>query len=226
MLNPEGGRDYKSFRLDMPRTDDFAGDRPLVFMVPSSRMMDWNGNGPEYRARDTLHAISRALISVGIATFRFAPVAGHGLDLADILKKYARVCTLPRIRCDQVGVLGVQEGADLFGAKYYDFLAHNPPAAATLLSPSVGAFELNQIRCPYLIIQGIYDPLARGGHFEEIQNAVRHHQYMRPDGTTQVRYSWLGRDLERAYVDDEVVAQVVEWFAKELRPEPIYRRAA
>jgi pimeloyl-ACP methyl ester carboxylesterase len=119
-------------------------------------------------------------------------------------------------------LLGRGEAADLFARDYYSFLNIRPPHTLILLSPSVTAFHLNKLSCPYLIIHGERDPLLRTLPHSAFDQAVYHHQMRYGDPTTDFvapsddRYLTVQRETGRE-LDPLVIRQIVEWLS--LTPE-------
>jgi len=119
-------------------------------------------------------------------------------------------------------LLGRGESADLFARDYYSFLNIRPPHTLVLLSPSVTAFHLNKLSCPYLIIHGERDPLLRTLPHSAFDQAVYHHQMRYGDPTTDFvapsddRYLTVQRESGRE-LDPLVIQQIVEWLS--LTPE-------
>jgi pimeloyl-ACP methyl ester carboxylesterase len=119
-------------------------------------------------------------------------------------------------------LLGRGESADLFARNYYSFLNIRPPHTLILLSPSVTAFHLNKLSCPYLIIHGERDPLLRTLPHSAFDQAVYHHQMRYGDPTTDFvapsddRYLTVQRESGRE-LDPLVIQQIVEWLS--LTPE-------
>jgi pimeloyl-ACP methyl ester carboxylesterase len=119
-------------------------------------------------------------------------------------------------------LLGRGESADLFARNYYSFLNIRPPHTLILLSPSVTAFHLNKLSCPYLIIHGERDPLLRTLPHSAFDRAVYHHQMRYGDPTTDFvapsddRYLTVQRESGRE-LDPLVIQQIVEWLS--LTPE-------
>jgi pimeloyl-ACP methyl ester carboxylesterase len=119
-------------------------------------------------------------------------------------------------------LFGRGESADLFARNYYSFLNIRPPHTLILLSPSVTAFHLNKLSCPYLIIHGERDPLLRTLPHSAFDQAVYHHQMRYGDPTTDFvapsddRYLTVQRESGRE-LDPLVIQQIVEWLS--LTPE-------
>lgn len=218
MLNPEGRWDRRlvlgsgvavPVRLDLPDAARFPGRRPVALLLGASRMEDLDGNGPGVGPRDSLHLLSRALVGEGIATWRFVwPQSG---DRGRIARAAYEACLRePRIDVDHVAIVGFGDSADLVARGYYDLYSVRFPRAVVLFSPSVGAFHLNNLTCPYLILQG-------GRPSQGLQEAVHHHQSRYGDLTELVALEDLGPELGELYLDDRVVDGAARWLGPAIR---------
>jgi hypothetical protein len=113
-----------------------------------------------------------------------------------------------------IGFIGMGEAADGFAQSYYDYYRVRPPHVAVLLSPTVTAYFLNQLTCPYLVIHGQDDPLFKEISHEVFDEAVFHHQMRYGDPTIDLIKSGLGRELglERGReIDPRVAEEVLSW---------------
>lgn len=115
-------------------------------------------------------------------------------------------------------LLGRGESADFFAKEYYSFLHLRPPHTIILLSPTVTAYHLNQLSCPYLIIHGECDPLLRTVPHSAFDRAIYHHQMRYGDPTTDFvapaddRYLTVQR-ADRKELDPLVIRQIIEWLS-------------
>jgi pimeloyl-ACP methyl ester carboxylesterase len=137
-----------------------------------------------------------------------------------LLEQYYEFAASPEH--EWICLLGRGESADLLVRDYYSFLSIRPPHTLILLSPSVTAFHLNKLSCPYLIIHGERDPLLRTLPHSAFDQAVYHHQMRYGDPTTDFvapsddRYLTVQREIGRE-LDPLVIRQIVEWLS--LTPE-------
>jgi pimeloyl-ACP methyl ester carboxylesterase len=117
-----------------------------------------------------------------------------------------------------VSLLGRGGAADLFVEDYYSFLSLRPPHTLILLSPSVTAFHLNKLSCPYLIIHGECDPLLRTVPHSAFDRAIYHHQMRYGDPTTDYiapsddRFLTVQRP-DGPELDPLVIRQITEWLS-------------
>jgi predicted esterase len=216
-------------KWEFPDPNHFTQARhPLAVLIPSHRMRDLDGNGPDIFVRSQLRDLSRELRSVGFATFRFASRQdGHVLDLVEELELYDKALDHPEIDPERTILVGVTDGADRIAKHYYDYFRVQSPSAAVLLSPTVFAIHLNNLTCPYLLVHGSQDPMFSEGGYERVESAVHHHE-MRYGDVTDARLIWgVGRELGNAELDPAVLREIRNWvgalrFARTFRPqEPV-----
>lgn len=98
---------------------------------------------------------------------------------------------------------GVGDGADTIAREYYQRFVLEEPLAAVLVFPSVGALELNQLTCPYLVIQ-----FADQTNADELGRAVLHHQMRYGDGTDRLVVA------ARDHLDRESLSLIDSWLKR------------
>jgi hypothetical protein len=198
-------------RWDIPDPQLFTDkSHPVAVLIPSVGMKDLDGNGLSVRSQ--LRDLSRALNSVGFATFRFAsPQETRELELAELITFYEKAFDHPDVNRDQTILLGVGDAADRIARHYYDFFRVQPPAAAVLLSPSVLAFHLNNFTCPYLLIHGSQDPLIAASGYEKIESAVHHHEIRYGDSTESKLITGVGKELGQETLSPAVLEEIKKW---------------
>lgn len=164
-----------------------SNKRPLAFFVPNRL--------PEYPGVDRLVLLQRELMDRGLMTY-YDP-HHQGIAQADrSLQLLEQALRSPGVDRDLVALIGVEEGADLIAKSYYDFYRIQFPRAAVLFNPSVTALHLNNLTCPYLLIQGDSVPEE---HLRAAKEAVAHHLGRYGDLTQHLRVngSALGPDSIR-----------------------------
>ena len=204
-------------KVNLPAIERFSGPRPLVFLVPSTRMMDAEGNGPGLAVRDSYHLLSRSLTHAGYATYRFAWGEPGKFSLPEVLAHYSAACREERVDSRKGVLIGIEEGADCLARDYYEVYAVNPPMAEILLSPRVHPIDFNNVTCPYLLLFGQEDPQFKVVPYEQVKASIHHHQSRYGDLTTHFCFPQLRRDLGRVYLSEEVVDEIQAWLKRVLK---------
>lgn len=200
-------------RWDLPNDPPLGHSTcPLVFMIPAAAMRDLDGNGPSYPTKDSLRDLSAELNRAGFATFRYASSDGaSALPLGGVAALLARAIESPRLYRAHLVLLGIAEGADLIAREYYQLYKVRFPHAAVLLSPSVFAFHLNNLTCPYLVLHGRDDSFYEPAAYGRVIGAVHHHQMRFGDRTAHHLYRHLGKTLGGNRLSREVLSGIVNW---------------
>ena len=203
--------------LDLPSGDRFNGLRPLVFMVPSSRMIDLQGNGPQIGIRDSYLLLSRSLVQAGYATYRFAWSEPGKISRREALLHYRAARLESGVDLRKIFLLGMEDGADLLAREYYEFYAVAPPMGHVLLSPRVHPIDLNNLTCPYLVLHGQDDPQFQVIPYRQLEGAIHHHRARYGDLTANHWFPHLKQNLGRVYLAEEVVGEIQRWLKQVIK---------
>jgi len=217
--------DIISGEWGFPELEAGSMDRcPLVILLPSV-------SGEHQRAG--LHDLAIALQSSGRATITFRKTRGHSWNIEDFLKVYTMALGDPRVRRDEVVLIGFAESADWIAKYYYQFYFVHWPRAAILISSHANAFHLNNLTCPYLLLHGVWDPVLQIHLKKEFDTAIWHHQMRYSDPSKHVVFPELGRALGQKELAPEVIEEITDWLdqvpvapARSLFRKPRFKPAA
>ena len=214
---------------------------PLVFFVPPFFLWDTAGDAAaisaETRISDLPH-IPAVLNDAGFATFEFQ--SAQPLHLGDIVALYSRALGHPRVERTRVTLFGFRHGADTLARYFYDFFSVQPPSAMVLVDPTSGPLDLNNITCPYFVLnvgrpqEGAFDtenenkPEAAGKSYGSVKDAVYHHLMRYGDDTKSLFIPDLSIDPEfddsetkEVFSEAGAVHEVREWLRQTIHPETI-----
>ncbi|MBC7692441.1 MAG: hypothetical protein H7222_11820 [Methylotenera sp.] len=221
MMNPSESNLEVTKKLSIyspPQPGRFEGARPMVVIIPSTKMTDLAGNGAEYGVQNSMEDLSQEFNARGFATFRFIPrekTYSTKEGLQDVLAQYEAALQFSEVDPGQVLLLGFADGADSIARNFYTYWQVQRPLACVLLSSTVHTLHLNSMTCPYLVIHGSQDPILQSSlPYLNIESAIHHHQSRYGDVTANLCFPELGKELGEGQLAHDVIEHIVNWAEK------------